>query len=82
MNSGDLVNFKTNLRGLQDWNNVATLRDFSPYGLPQGSGPHNDSAGVYGQVPMPFPMKAFVVGGAWAPRKAPVLPGTWGTTEW
>lgn len=57
-----------------DWNNVATLRHFSPYGLPTRSQPHNDSAGIYGQVPMPFPMKAFLVGGSWAPRSAPVLP--------
>eukprot|EP00435_Cladocopium_sp_Y103_P050537 s212_g15.t1 len=52
--------------GVEDWNNVATLRHFSPYGLPAGSQPHNDSAGVYGQ--------AFLVGGSWAPRSAPVLP--------
>lgn len=57
-----------------DWNNVATLQDFTPYGLPAGSRRHNDSAGIYGQVPMPFPMKAFLVGGAWAPRDAPKLP--------
>ena len=30
---------------------MATLRHFSPYGLPARSQPHNDSAGVYGQVP-------------------------------
>lgn len=34
----------------EDWNNVATLQDFTPYGLPAGSRPHNDSAGIYGQV--------------------------------
>ncbi|CAK9008062.1 unnamed protein product [Durusdinium trenchii] len=57
-----------------DWNNVGTLKTFAPYGLPAESRPHNDSAGIYGQVPMPFPMKAFLMGGSWSPRRAPDLP--------
>ena len=29
---------------------------------------------VVDQVPMPFPMKAFLMGGSWSPRRAPDLP--------
>jgi hypothetical protein len=34
------------------------------------------------EVPMPFPMKAFLVGGSWAPRSAPVLPSAWASRMW
>ncbi|CAE7207415.1 Ermp1 [Symbiodinium pilosum] len=58
----------------QDWNNVDTMRKFAPYGLPSGSKWHNNSMGLYGQVPFPFPLKWLTLGGAWAQRPPPEIP--------
>ncbi|CAJ1379307.1 unnamed protein product [Effrenium voratum] len=58
-----------------DWNGVQTLDDFAPYGLPHGSHRYDQTQGVYGKVPMPFPTRSFLTKSAWAPRAAPPLPG-------
>ncbi|CAE7211494.1 Ermp1, partial [Symbiodinium microadriaticum] len=58
----------------QDWNSLDTMRKFAPYGLPNGSEPHDNNIGLYGQVPLPFPMKWLLTGGAWAKRSAPEVP--------
>ena len=55
-----------------DFQNVQTLSE-TPYGPPEGSVRH-DGAGLYGRVPMPFPMKDHLAGGLWSPRPAPALP--------
>jgi len=55
----------------QDWNNVDTIEKFAPYGLPRGSRLHDNNVGLYGQVPMPFPMKWMLKGGVWAARSSP-----------
>jgi len=57
-----------------DWNNVATIEESAPFGLPPGSERVNDSVGVYGELPFVFPIKAFVTGGSWAPGAPPALP--------
>jgi len=61
-----------------DWNGVATIRDHAPFGLPRGSEPADDSAGVYGEVPHPLPLKLFVSKGVWAPKLPPSLPNRLG----
>ena len=56
-----------------DFNNVQTLRE-TPYGAPVASRHHDATQGLYGRVPMPFPMKHHLAGGLWSPQGPPALP--------
>jgi len=57
-----------------DWNGVSTIEKHAPFSFPPGALVHDDSVGLYGEMPYPFPIKPFVANGMWLPSPAPELP--------
>eukprot|EP00927_Polykrikos_kofoidii_P029739 TRINITY_DN25662_c0_g1_i1.p1 TRINITY_DN25662_c0_g1~~TRINITY_DN25662_c0_g1_i1.p1 ORF type:complete len:902 (+),score=87.36 TRINITY_DN25662_c0_g1_i1:276-2708(+) len=57
-----------------DWNGVATFQKHAAFGFLPGTVIHNDSIGLYGEMPHPFPLRYMIGGGAWTPGPPPELP--------
>lgn len=55
----------------QDWNGLSTLQKHAPMGLPAGALPAKQDGGVYGQLPLPFPIKPFIAKGIWVSGAGP-----------
>jgi len=57
-----------------DSNNLGTLEKHSAFGLPPGSAKYDSSVGLYGEMPLPFPIRYMVAGGSWLVTPPPHLP--------
>eukprot|EP00405_Crypthecodinium_cohnii_P011347 CAMPEP_0206442456 /NCGR_PEP_ID=MMETSP0324_2-20121206/13832_1 /ASSEMBLY_ACC=CAM_ASM_000836 /TAXON_ID=2866 /ORGANISM="Crypthecodinium cohnii, Strain Seligo" /LENGTH=871 /DNA_ID=CAMNT_0053910301 /DNA_START=54 /DNA_END=2669 /DNA_ORIENTATION=- len=57
-----------------DWNNVDTMAEHSEVGLPLQSKYVDESIGLYGEMPYPFPIKPFLKGGVFSTGERPRLP--------
>lgn len=55
----------------QDWNGLSTLQKHAPLGLPAGAQPAKQDGGVYGQLPLPFPIRPFIAKGIWVSGAGP-----------